>query len=75
MSLWDRLQEGFFKNPIAWILLGLLAVAEYRNYERGKELKRLCELTEPHDASHLHPQTSRQEINTICLRRDPETDE
>jgi hypothetical protein len=31
------------KNPIAWVLLALFAIAEYGNYQRGTELTLVCE--------------------------------
>jgi hypothetical protein len=57
------------------ILLGLLAIAIYGNYQRGNELSRVCYLLGEHVASYGHPQTAQQEIDTICNSRDPMPDD
>jgi hypothetical protein len=31
------------RNPLAWILFGLLLLAEYWNYEHSKQLDTVCE--------------------------------
>jgi hypothetical protein len=49
MRLSERLSNWFFANPIARLLLAVLAVAEYGNHHLGRDLTRICELTEPHD--------------------------
>jgi hypothetical protein len=36
---------------------------------------RVCELTGPHEFSHEHPVTPRQEIDTICLRHASDDDD
>jgi hypothetical protein len=64
--------EAFFKNPIAWIVCALLALVVYGNYERGRDLDRVCELLGPHDVVVPSPQTPRQEIDNICISRLPD---
>jgi hypothetical protein len=64
------IHEGFFRNPLAWLLLAAFAIAEYGNYQRGKELDRVCELTGPHDVWVKSPKTSREEIDKICGARE-----
>jgi hypothetical protein len=54
----DRMRDGFIKNPLAWILLALLALAEFGNYQNGRDLGRLRELTGPHNVSVPHPTTA-----------------
>ena len=67
----DGIRDGFIKNPFAWILAGLLIVAEFGNYQYGKDISRLCELTGPHDVSVPHPATTEQEIDNICIGHEP----
>lgn len=62
--------DAFAKNSLAWILAGLLLVAVHGSYQRGKELRLICELTGPHDVSFGNPTTPRQKIDTICASRD-----
>jgi hypothetical protein len=75
MRLSERLSNWFFANPIAWLLLAVLAVAEYGNHHLGRDLTRICELTEPHDVSVSNPRTAREEIDNICLSRPQPEDE
>jgi hypothetical protein len=72
MNLAEKIQESFSKNPIAWLLLIAFAIAEHGNYQRGKELTRIRELTGPHDTSVAIPKTARQEIDNICISRQPD---
>jgi TPR repeat protein len=71
----EKISEAFFKNPFAWILLVLLGVAEYGNYQRSEELDRVCELTGPHDVSVAIARTPREEIDNICIGREPEEED
>ena len=75
MNLVEKMQEGFFKNPFAWLLLIAFIIAEYGNYQRGKELDRICELSGPHDVSVKKPTTPREEIDNICISRQPDDDD
>jgi hypothetical protein len=61
-----------FENPFAWLLLALLAFAEYGNYQRGRELVRVCELLGPHGVSVVVPLRAREEIDNICIGRRPD---
>ena len=63
MNFIDKIREGFFRNPIAWVLLGMFLIAEYGNYQRGRDLTRVCELT---GAAH---DTRKSELSTICSSR------
>lgn len=67
----QKLQDWFFANPLAWILLTLLIVAEWGNYHRGRELTRVCELIGPHDVYYPRPKTPHEEIAHICANREP----
>jgi len=57
--------EGVIKNPIVWILAGLLVLAECGSHLRWRELVHICELLGKHDA-HEHPVTPKEEIDNIC---------
>ncbi len=62
------------KNLVALLLAGLFAIAEYGNYQRGREIDRVCDLLGPHDFEVAHPMTARQEIDNICISREPDDD-
>jgi hypothetical protein len=64
----DRIQQSIIENPLAWFLAALLLVVEYESHQRGRDLDRVCELLEPHNASYGHPTRPREEIDTICNR-------
>ena len=75
MHFSQRLFNSFFAYPIAWLLFALLAVAEYGNYYKGRDLARICELTKPHDVPASTPRTGREEIDNICLSHQPKDNE
>jgi hypothetical protein len=54
------------------LLLGLLWVSVCVNYSIGRGLRRVCELTGPHDAAFGSRRTPREEVGNICLHRDQE---
>jgi hypothetical protein len=70
VSFSQRLRKVLAEHLLAWILFALLAVAVYANYERGRELDRVCELIGPHDLSVTVARTAREEINNICIKGD-----
>ena len=47
MRVIDRILSSFAENPVAWLLFGLLVVAEYGNYETGSQLSHVCTLVQP----------------------------
>jgi hypothetical protein len=75
MILLNRIRDGIIKNPVVWMLVALLAVAEHGNYERGRELTRVCELLGPHDVAVGTPRTAKEEIDNICISRSRRTDD
>ena len=71
MGLHARLITSFSRNPVAWALVAAFALAEYGNWQRGRELSRVCALV-PHEATYAsHQRTARQEIDKICAGREP----
>ena len=74
MKVVATLRDGFLKNPIAWILCVLLGIAGHGNYQRGRDLDRICELLGPHDVAVASPRTAREEIDNICISREPPDD-
>jgi hypothetical protein len=60
------------RDLVILLLLGLLAVAVYGNYSTGRDLRRVCELTGPHDAMVRNPRTPREEIGNICVGHQPD---
>ena len=66
------IRNSFMENPVAWILAGLLALAECGNYQNGSDLRRVCDLLGNHVISGPHhPVTAKQEIDKICLDHEP----
>jgi hypothetical protein len=48
-------------------LAALLVLSVWSLFRTGLDLDRVCELTGPHEISHEHSVTPRQEIDTLCL--------
>ena len=71
MGLHARLIASFSRNPVAWSLLAVFALAEYGNWQRGRELSRVCALVPHGVASASHPRTAQEEIDRICAGREP----
>ena len=81
----ERLRTSFSANPMAWIFFGLFLFVEWSNYEKGRDIRRLCELTAEareklaitvrrEDAINLHAVTVWQ-INNICANYEAEPDD
>jgi hypothetical protein len=70
MRVPEQLSTWVLKNPVAWLLLAILAITEYSNYARSEEIAHLCQLTAPHEAETTHPVTARDEIDNICIEND-----
>jgi len=57
------------KNPAVWLLVGLLLVAAYGNYSKGRELDQMCILVATlENAVAKHP-TPKDELDAICFAR------
>ncbi len=69
MRLVQSIRESLIENPFAWILLAALVIAEYGNYQRGRELARVCELLGPHEIAVTVARTAREEIDNIYVSR------
>jgi hypothetical protein len=67
--MWDRIINSFSRNPTAWILFGLLALALYGSYQRGKELDTVCQAIPWPVATRVHPQNSLEAAQLICVER------
>jgi hypothetical protein len=72
----NKILDGFIVNPIAWLLVGLLAFAECGNYEKARDLRRVCELVAPHilTVPDRYATTTEQKIDNICLRHTGDDD-
>jgi hypothetical protein len=72
--LWRPLSElgGFEWNPMAWIFLGLFALAEVGNWQMGHEIARVCELRSEGASSFSAPNAAKSEIDAICANRSPQ---
>jgi hypothetical protein len=51
------------------LLLGPLAIAIYRDYSTGRDLRRVCELLGAHDFAMPDPRSA--EIDNICIKHRP----
>jgi hypothetical protein len=75
MSGWiTKFRESVIANPFAWFLIVLFVFVEHANYQKGVTIDRMCELTGPHNASYGHPNNAREELDTICVNRQPDDD-
>jgi hypothetical protein len=72
--LWRTLNElgDFTWSPMAWIFLGLFALAEVGNWQIGHEITRVCELLGQRDFSFSPPNPAKNEIDGICRNRSPQ---
>ena len=73
----ERLQQwflGFLANPLTWVLLVALLVAEYGSWHLGRTLDRVCELTGDHPMAVVNPTTGREELDNICVERSPDNE-
>jgi len=73
MKGWLSRWEG--RDLMIAALAALLALSIWSLYRTGLDLDRVCELTGPHEFSHEHPVTPRQEIDTLCLRHASDDDD
>jgi hypothetical protein len=71
MKVIDAIRDWLLTNPIAWILLVLLVLAECHNHQIARDLQQVCDLIGPHDVWFEHPETPRQVIDTICISHQP----
>jgi hypothetical protein len=74
MKIRERLWEGLFANPFAWLLFAAFLIAAYGNWHLAKQLDRVCELWGEHDVVVDNPTTDREELDNICADQlaDPE---
>lgn len=62
------------RNPLAWLLAAALVICEWGNYDTGRDLRELCELTGPHVGTmpERYAITPQYKIDNICGRHEPE---
>ena len=70
MGIWTRVVESC-SNPFVWIAVAALAFTAYDNHRRSQEIIRVCALTGPHEILSPNPRTPREEIDNICIGRQP----
>jgi hypothetical protein len=66
----ERILTAFLANPTAWVLLGLLLLAEYGNYQNGSAVTLLCSVIEPEDMGASSPITPLQKAQRLCAERE-----
>ena len=59
---------------IAVALLIAFCIAEYGNYQNGKRLQHLCDLTGPHDRTTIADGTPQAEADAICQNAEADDD-
>ena len=69
MAIVQRINASLSEQPLVWVLLAAFLLAEYGNWTRGRELRRVCELLPHEDVYHSRPKTTAQEIASICASR------
>ena len=74
MRLLERIRASFLGHPVAWCLAVLLVLMGYRNYQRGRDLSHLCDVVGSHIITVAHARTLQQEIERVCLDREPDED-
>jgi len=62
----------FAFSPMAWIFLGLFALAEVGNWQMGNEIARVCEWLGQGDFSSSPPSLAKLEVEDICRNRTPQ---
>lgn len=74
MRLLEKIRASFVAHPITWCLAVLLVLMGYRNYQRGRDLSHLCDVVGNHIIAVAHARTLQQEIERVCLDREPDED-
>jgi hypothetical protein len=74
VSIGERITDLFLRNPVAWVLLALLIVASYWNYEHLKELDAVCDAIKMPDDGDLpdKPKTLLEKAQVICASLEDE---
>jgi hypothetical protein len=74
MNLREKIQESLSKNPLAWLLAIAFVLAEYGNYRKGEDLRRICELLQERLPAgySTKPRTPMEEVVKICSSHDPD---
>jgi len=65
----NRVFDLFMRNPIAWALLGILAVTLLGGYQRGKDLDTVCEAIPWPAFTRDHPLDALEAAQAICVAR------
>src|SRR6516165_2437276 len=63
----------FAWSPMAWILLGLFALAEIGKWQMGNEIARVCELLGQGDFAASPPTLAKEEVEGGCRNRAPQS--
>ena len=71
MSFLGKLKEGF-SNPLVWLGVLALVFTAYDNYRKSVDISRICALTGPHEVAAPLARTPREEIDIICINRQPD---
>lgn len=69
-----RMDAGQRFADAAVVLLIAFLVAEYGNYQSGKRLQHLCDLTGPHDRTTSAEGTPKAEADAICQNAEADDD-
>jgi len=69
MKIGDKIVDAFAWNPLAWLLIALLAFVTYGKYERGTQIARVCTLAGQYKIFRTLPGSAREEFADICGSR------
>lgn len=70
----ERFRRSFAAHTAAWLLFGLLLLAECGSYQIAGDMRRLCGLVQADDINRSWPSAERRKIDAICASREPADD-
>ena len=72
MRFLGKLRQGF-SNPFVWVVGAALVLTAYDSYHKSVDINRVCALTGPHEVAVPVARTPREEIDNICVNRQPDS--
>jgi hypothetical protein len=68
-NLLGKIRDAIFANPAALFFFAAFLIAEYGNYQRGRELTQMCELLSYPDVMVANPKTGLGKVAEFCFDR------
>lgn len=66
MNLRNKLSDGIFLNPFAWLLIGLVLLVAYSDYQNSDRLEGLCFIVHAPPVWRDIPTPEQNEMNKLC---------